>query len=94
MTVFSFAVDGYHFGDRLLEGVYFNVTAEGDPDVKLTVTNVEVRPDAANYFDNLNTTKWLKKASDFAQDQLDSMIKDQCALECLTDLNSNLTLPY
>ena len=43
--------DGYAFGDRLLEGVYFVADKKG---------NVTPRADAVDYLKSLNAKKWLK----------------------------------
>ena len=56
-------VDGYSFGDRLLEGVMFMVKDEnGKPKA------IDVVPDAKEYFEELNTTVWLKRCEDFCED--------------------------
>lgn len=57
-------VDGYDFGDTLLEGVYFKVTLEGT-DFKVT----EVADDAKEYMKGLNLKKWLAEAQDFCKEQ-------------------------
>ena len=62
-----FVIDGYCFGDRLLEGVLFEVEFKDDK-----VTNVKVEEASEDYFDDLNTVKWLKIAKDYAQSILDS----------------------
>lgn len=61
-----FVVDGYSFGDRLLDGVLFEVEFKDDK-----VTNVKVEEASEDYFDDLNTVKWLKIAKDYAQRVLD-----------------------
>ena len=55
-------INGYHFGDRLLEDVYFRVKVVND---KITVTGVD--PDSADYFAKLNQKKWLKKCTRICQ---------------------------
>jgi len=46
-------INGYDFFDRLLEGVMFRGFPDG---------HVEFDPDSAEYFQDLNRTKWLKEA--------------------------------
>ena len=53
--------DGYSFGDRLLEGVIFEMTltpAKDDINVKVST--------GVDYFNDLNTAKWLQAAKEFA----------------------------
>jgi len=58
-------VDGYFFGDRLLEGVNFMVKdQDGIP------TALGVVPEAQSYFDDLNQDKWLRTCEKFCE-QLD-----------------------
>lgn len=48
-------IEGYAFGDRLLEGVWFKVTIDDQQRF-----HVEVDPDSEPYFDGLNKKKkWL-----------------------------------
>lgn len=66
-------VDGYDFGDRLLEGVHF--TVEIDPE---TVKVVSVQPSSKDdevYLDDLNKSKWLKRAEQYVQAYLDDGIE-------------------
>lgn len=54
-------VDGYSFGDRLLERVLFEVRAvRGRPQVTVTA-------EAAAYFEGLNTTHWLRAARTYVR---------------------------
>ncbi len=46
-------INGYDFGDRLLEGVMFRGFPDG---------HVEIDPEGAEYFKDLNQKKWLKEA--------------------------------
>lgn len=56
-------VDGYIFGDRLLEGVDFIVKDNnGKPNA------IGVTPECQSYFDDLNKKKWLKICEDFCED--------------------------
>lgn len=55
-------VNGYNFGDRLLEDVGFKITTDENGHLK-----AEVHPDAANYFAKLNTKKWIDEAIEFAR---------------------------
>lgn len=61
-----FVIDGYDFGDRLLEGVLFEVEFKDNK-----VVSVKVEEDSKDYFDDLNKTKWLKEAKKYAQSILD-----------------------
>lgn len=55
-------IHGYHFGDVVLEGVFFKVTID-----KKNKFHVEVTKDNAAYFKHLNQKYWLKQAVDFAK---------------------------
>ena len=55
--------DGYGFGDRLLEGVLFEVSVVGDKLITSGVTATHQR-----YFSDLNTTKWLAAANESLRD--------------------------
>lgn len=54
-------VDGYHFGDRLMEGVYFVITINDDGTLSATVD-----PRHAGYFEQFNAELWYNKAIDHA----------------------------
>ena len=55
-------INGYLFGDRLLEDVMFRVGVSRDrSDVEVSIS-----PDSANYFKNLNEKKWLAEAKKYA----------------------------
>jgi len=55
-------VDGYCFGDRLLEGVEFMVKDEnGKPNA------LGVKPECQDYFSDLNKKKWLRACEDFCE---------------------------
>ena len=56
-------VDGYAFGDRLLDGVMFKITIQNG---KLVA---EVDKRAQYYFAQLNQDMWLKAAAEFAYQQ-------------------------
>lgn len=54
--------NGYDFGDKLLEDVFFQAdVTDGDIDL----STVRVDPNAADYFSGLNQKKWLKEATSF-----------------------------
>jgi len=55
-------VDGYSFGDRLLEGVMFDITIESDGSL-----SAKVDKSAESYFEDLNKEKWLKEAIKYAE---------------------------
>ena len=53
-------IDGYPFGDRLLEGVLFKVEDKnGKPHA------IGVAEESAEYFSGLNEKKWLKECEAF-----------------------------
>ena len=58
-------VDGYSFGDRLLEGVDFKVKDQNG-----IATALGVVEEAMEYFGDLNKNKWLRACEDFCE-QLD-----------------------
>ncbi len=62
-----FLVDGYHFGDRLLEGVKFEVHFKNDK-----VMSIGVEESSKNYFSQLNEDFWYKEAKKSAISVLDS----------------------
>ena len=50
-------INGYNFGDRLLEGVMFEIVLDkGKPKC------LGVAAEYENYFSNLNQKKWMKEA--------------------------------
>lgn len=56
-------VDGYTFGDRILEGVMFEVRDKnGKPDA------IGVTKECLDYFNDLNTKKWLKACQGYCED--------------------------
>jgi hypothetical protein len=55
-------VDGYSFGDRLLEGVMFRITLVGNK------FKAEVPPEFATYMEDLNEKKWLKAAEECCEE--------------------------
>ena len=55
-------VHGYDFGDRLLEDVWFKVKDEGGHPKAMGVT-----PECQEYFDDLNTGKWLGACEAFCE---------------------------
>ena len=56
-------IDGYPFGDRLLEGVMFEIRfAKGAKKYKAAITK-----DAREYFSTLNEKMWLKQAEEHAE---------------------------
>ena len=60
-----FLIDGYTFGDILLEGVMFEVKFDGDK-----VTEVKVEESCAPYFSQFNEKTWLDKAKKEAKNIL------------------------
>lgn len=63
--VYKAKIDGYTFGDRLLEGVMFEVTIS-PTDGSMTADVPD--PDGRQYMDDLNFEKWKKRAIDVAGD--------------------------
>ena len=53
-------IDGYGFGDRLLEGVMFIITIQEDGTLK-----VESNEECADYMKQLNVEYWNEKALEF-----------------------------
>lgn len=66
-------MDGYAFGDRLLEGVMFRVRRFEDNDLEVTID-----PDSKDYFESLNMRKWLGLAVQNAEDDPDSLMCPTC----------------
>lgn len=66
----KFKLDGYGFGDRLLEGVYFDVVADFD---KGEVISVTVAKDCEAYFSQLNQETWLAEVYMKADDIIDDI---------------------
>ena len=65
--------DGYHFGDRLLEGVMFKVTVTEKGKLE-----VEPCPDAEDYLKDVNRKKWLGEAKKFAKDMFENGFDSFC----------------
>lgn len=65
ITENRFLVDGYSFGDRMLEGVMFDVVFQNKE-----VVSIDVQEGHRRYFEDLNTTKWLKVAKDYVERKL------------------------
>lgn len=55
-----FCINGYDFGDRLLEDVMFKAQLSED---RKTLTVIGVN--AVDYFEDLNTTKWMNEALNY-----------------------------
>lgn len=65
---FDIQVDGYGVGDRLLEGVMFNVKVEVNSLTDIKVNHIEVVPEAASYFEQLNKQMWYDQIIDSVED--------------------------
>lgn len=61
-TIKTAQFDGYSIGDRLLEGLMFQVDIQDDGTMK-----VYVKPNDQKWFDQFNTARWLKEAQEFAE---------------------------
>lgn len=57
-------VEGYPFGDRLLEGVQFKVTNENG------VLSARVTPECMPYFKQLNMDMWYKACIRYVKDSI------------------------
>jgi len=55
-------INGYHFGDRLLEGVYFKVTIK-DEEFKVVLAEGE-----EHYCKQLDMKHWVKEGHEFVKD--------------------------
>ena len=59
------SIDGYRFGDRLLESVLFNVTLEKNENGPgFSVARIQVDTKHATYFNRLNAAYWYQKIQD------------------------------
>lgn len=56
-------INGYNFGDRLLEGVMFKVEIVG------TKFKCSVTPSSESYMKSLNKKKWVKEAEAYAESE-------------------------
>ena len=54
-------LDGYNFGDTLLEGVLFKITITPDKKFK-----AEITPSSKAFFEQFNQEYWLKRAEEYA----------------------------
>jgi hypothetical protein len=53
-------IDGYPFGERILDGVIFEITIEND------AFKAKITPKCADYFAKLNEKRWLAEAEEYA----------------------------
>ncbi len=67
----SAIIDGYTFGDRLLEGVKFIITID-----KKGKFHAEVHPEDKSYMEDFNEKKWLKRAVEYVEDDRDGFEDD------------------
>lgn len=81
-------IDGYGFGDRLLESVMFVISINKDGSLK-----AEVDKDAKEYFSELNEKKWLDAAKAFAleNDVFEGPDGKEC---CLKTIDGKLNYEY
>lgn len=75
-TIKTAQFDGYSVGDRLLEGLMFQVDIQDDGSM-----SVYVKDKDQEWFDQFNTTKWLKEAQKFAEGN-DSFVDPISGEEC------------
>lgn len=64
-----FLINGYQVGDRLLEDVIFEIKFDPETD---EVISVEVEKRSKDYFEELNTTLWLKRVREAAENILET----------------------
>jgi hypothetical protein len=72
-------IDGYSFGDRLLDGVIFEVCKSDEGEF-----TVEVAARCAPYFNTLNTEMWLEEAREYAA-ETDNLCCPTCGREVLPE---------
>ena len=90
----TFSEHGYAVGDRLLEGVMFDITVDFEA---REVVDVKVQKKYEKYFDDLNTKKWLREVKEHAQYTVEDIfanMSEEDALEVLTDTNSDGTIEF
>jgi hypothetical protein len=81
-------IDGYSFGDRLLEGVMFTVRVKkGNPKV------VGVDASSQAYFSQLNQSMWLKEAQAYMEGNWDDVLGacPKCREDIIPQDDSNAT---
>lgn len=61
-------IDGYTVGERLLEGVMFDVDVELHDDETVDVKSVTVQRRYKDYFSKLNQQEWLDAIRDLCED--------------------------
>ena len=61
-TITTAQFDGYSIAERTLEGLMFQVTIQEDGSLKASV-----KPEDEDWFDQFNTSKWLKEATEYAE---------------------------
>lgn len=60
-----FQIDGYRIGERLLEGIRFNIYFDDNGIVDIKIENDQ------KYFDSLNSKKWMDYLTSLVLDILD-----------------------
>ena len=68
--------DGYNIGERLLEGLMFQITIQPDGTLKASVLEED-----EEYFSEMNTIKWLKRAEIFASENGEDFLQDPISKE-------------
>ena len=61
-TITTAQFDGYEIAERTLEGMMFQISIQEDGSLKAFV-----KPEDEDWFDQFNTTKWLKEATEYAE---------------------------
>ena len=65
--------DGYSVGDRLLEGVMFEVRKNDDDSF-----DVQITAEHSEYFSGLNEKKWLKEIREYLPENFDQLVCPKC----------------
>ncbi len=80
----EFKIDGYPFGDRLLEGVMFTINKEG---------KARIQEEDEGYFVGLDKEHWCKLAEEHA-DVGGNGVDDGVCLKCGGDVVSDACLKW
>lgn len=98
MTEHTLQVDGYGVGDRLLEGVMFNVTIIETDEGDFNIQSVEIQQEYASYFSQLNAKMWYHKIQDYVEDNIKGLRKvaemeNKSLSELLHEMQDELDCP-
>ena len=88
----TYTEDGYGVGDRLLEGLKFDVTVDMDTGKVVTVAP---KPGGdAKYFEQLNKEMWIERLRTYAQEIADEVFAAGSQDEVYRDLNPDGSIEY